>query len=148
MTGEALSPTWYSVHAHSGVPEHFCNIILQRGQWWQRADEVRRHYNGEIMVPLPELDDIEKPATANLLAMGVEQFAERARASGVDGVLVVDYPPEEAQELLRALEPRGIDMIFLMAPTTTDTRMREIANNARLPVVTLDGVVGVTAWRA
>jgi len=77
-------------------------------------------------------------------AMGVERFAERAQASGVDGVLVVDYPPEEAQELLRALEPRGIDMIFLMAPTTTEARMREIASVARgyIYYVSLAGVTG------
>lgn len=77
-------------------------------------------------------------------AMGVERFAERAQASGVDGVLVVDYPPEEAQELLRALEPRGIDMIFLMAPTTTEARMREIARVARgyIYYVSLAGVTG------
>jgi len=50
---------------------------VTRGHWWNKADEVRRHYNGEIMVPLPELDDMERPATANLLAMGVEQFAMR-----------------------------------------------------------------------
>ena len=77
-------------------------------------------------------------------AMGVEAFAERAGQSGVDGVLVVDYPPEEAQELLRACEPRGIDMIFLMAPTTTETRMREIAAVARgyIYYVSLAGVTG------
>ena len=59
------------------IVQMFQERKVSRGQWWDKADEVRRHYNGEIMVPLPELDDIEKPATANLLAMGVEQFAMR-----------------------------------------------------------------------
>jgi len=77
-------------------------------------------------------------------AMGVANFAERAHASGIDGVLVVDYPPEEAQDLLRALEGRGIDIIFLVAPTTTEARMREIANVARgyIYYVSLAGVTG------
>jgi tryptophan synthase alpha chain len=77
-------------------------------------------------------------------AMGIESFAERAHASGVDGVLVVDCPPEEAGELVRALEPRGIDPIFLVAPTTTEARMREIANVARgyIYYVSLAGVTG------
>jgi len=120
----------------------------------QRASE-RALAKGTTLASI--LDDVRSFRTRNdatpvvlmgyanpIEAMGVEQFAERARASGVDGVLVVDYPPEEAQELLRALEPRGIDMIFLMAPTTTDTRMREIANNARgyIYYVSLAGVTG------
>ena len=42
-----------------------------------RMDEARRHYNGEIVVPLPELDDIEKPAIANLIAQGIDQFSMR-----------------------------------------------------------------------
>ena len=77
-------------------------------------------------------------------AMGMERFAECAEASGVDGVLVVDYPPEESQELLRSAAPRGIDVIYLVAPTTTETRMREIANAARgyIYYVSLTGVTG------
>ncbi|RPI45885.1 MAG: tryptophan synthase subunit alpha [Betaproteobacteria bacterium] len=77
-------------------------------------------------------------------AMGVEAFAERARTSGVDGVLVVDYPPEESQELCQAMGSRGMDVIFLVAPTTTETRMREIANAARgyIYYVSLTGVTG------
>ncbi|MCC6534826.1 MAG: tryptophan synthase subunit alpha [Burkholderiales bacterium] len=77
-------------------------------------------------------------------AMGVARFAERAGASGVDGVLVVDYPPEEARELAEAAAGQGIDMIFLVAPTTTEARMREIAAVARGYVyyVSLTGVTG------
>jgi len=79
-------------------------------------------------------------------AMGAERFADRAQASGVDGVLVVDYPPEEAQEFVRLLERRGIDVIFLVAPTTTEARMRELAAVARgyLYYVSLTGVTGAS----
>ena len=79
-------------------------------------------------------------------ALGIERFAESACANGVDGVLVVDYPPEEAQPLAAALAARGIDIIFLVAPTTTDARMREIAAAARgyIYYVSLKGVTGAT----
>jgi tryptophan synthase alpha chain len=77
-------------------------------------------------------------------AMGVDAFAEAAATGGVDGVLVVDYPPEEAQELAAALALRAVDIIFLVAPTTTETRMREIGRLARgyLYYVSLRGVTG------
>jgi tryptophan synthase alpha chain len=77
-------------------------------------------------------------------AMGYERFAERAAASGVDGVLVVDYPPEEAREFAALLERRALDAIFLVAPTTTDARMRELAAAARgyIYYVSLTGVTG------
>jgi tryptophan synthase alpha chain len=79
-------------------------------------------------------------------AMGIECFAERAADSGVDGVLTVDYPPEEARPLVQALAARSVDSIFLVAPTSTDARMREIARVARgyLYYVSLKGVTGAT----
>lgn len=79
-------------------------------------------------------------------AMGIDRFAEAAAAGGVDGVLIVDCPPEEAQALRAALRARGIDLIFLVAPTTTPGRMREIAAAASgyLYYVSLKGVTGAT----
>ena len=79
-------------------------------------------------------------------AMGAERFAERAAAAGVDGVLVVDYPPEEAHEFSASLARRGLDTIFLVAPTTTPARMRELAAAARgyIYYVSLTGVTGAS----
>ncbi len=57
-------------------------------------------------------------------ALGLERFADAAKAADADGVLVVDYPPEEAQPLVRLLDARGIDTIFLLSPTTTDDAAR------------------------
>jgi tryptophan synthase alpha chain len=63
-----------------------------------------------------------------LLARGVESFAEQASASGVDGVLCVDLPPEEAAgELRPALLEAGVDPIFLLAPTSTRAREKAVA---------------------
>lgn len=79
-------------------------------------------------------------------AMGLERFANSAKAAGVDGVLVVDYPPAEARQLVEFLDSCGIDTIFLLSPTTTDARLREVAHLARgyLYYVSLRGVTGAS----
>ena len=77
-------------------------------------------------------------------AMGAEAFAARAREAGVDGVLVVDYPPEEAQEFAALLAAQGLAPIFLLSPTTPGSRIAAIASVARGYVyyVSLKGVTG------
>jgi tryptophan synthase alpha chain len=62
-----------------------------------------------------------------ILRIGSEQFADRAREAGVDGVLVLDLPIEEAGESRAMLAQRGIDTILLLSPTTTDDRLRKAA---------------------
>ncbi len=62
-----------------------------------------------------------------VLRMGAERFADRACEAGVDGVLVLDLPIEEAGEFRRLLEQRGIDTILLLSPTTSDDRLRRAA---------------------
>ncbi len=77
-------------------------------------------------------------------AMGLERFADAAKKADADGVLVVDYPPEEAQPLVKLLDERGLDMIFLLSPTTTDDRLGQVAKLGRgyLYYVSLRGVTG------
>lgn len=77
-------------------------------------------------------------------AMGVETFAARARAAGVDGVLVVDYPPEESAEFAALARRHDIDLIFLLAPTSTADRIDHVARLASGYVyyVSLTGVTG------
>ena len=58
--------------------------------------------------------------------MGYEAFAEAAADAGVDGVLLVDLPPEEALEVKPVMDAHGLDMIFLVAPTTSDARIKLI----------------------
>jgi tryptophan synthase alpha chain len=76
--------------------------------------------------------------------MGPEQFARRGAEAGVDGVLVVDAPPEESEGLVDALMQQGIDPIYLIAPTTADERMARICRIARgfVYYVSLKGVTG------
>ena len=75
---------------------------------------------------------------------GVDRFIADAAAAGVDGVLVVDYPPEESEAFSAALKASGIDPIFLLAPTSTDERMRQVGRVASGYVyyVALKGVTG------
>ena len=76
--------------------------------------------------------------------MGYVEFAAAAAAAGVDGILVVDYPPEESSELLAAFERFALDPIFLLAPTSTPDRIARVAALARGYVyyVSLKGVTG------
>ena len=71
-------------------------------------------------------------------------FIAAAAEAGVDGVLVVDYPPEECQAFAAGLRERGLDLIFLLAPTSTEARMREVGRLASGYVyyVSLKGVTG------
>jgi len=77
-------------------------------------------------------------------AMGTATFADRAQEAGVDGVLVVDYPPEEAVDFAALLEARDLAPIFMLAPTTPDARIAAVAKIARGYVyyVALKGVTG------
>jgi tryptophan synthase alpha chain len=63
-----------------------------------------------------------------ILRLGAERFADRARAAGVDGVLVLDLPIEEADGFRNMLASRRIDTILLLSPTTTDERLRKAAS--------------------
>jgi len=71
-------------------------------------------------------------------------FIRDAAQAGVDGVLIVDYPPEECVEFAARLRAHGMDLIFLLAPTSTDTRMAQVAEVASGYVyyVSLKGVTG------
>ncbi|MES2613633.1 MAG: tryptophan synthase subunit alpha [Pseudomonadota bacterium] len=75
---------------------------------------------------------------------GAGAFVRDAAAAGVDGVLVVDYPPEECEAFAASLRAHGMDLIFLLAPTSTDERMAQVARVASGYVyyVSLKGVTG------
>jgi tryptophan synthase alpha chain len=77
-------------------------------------------------------------------AMGVDDFAATAFDAGVDGVLVVDYPPEESVEFAQAMHANALDPIFLLAPTSTAKRIAQVAALASGYVyyVSLKGVTG------
>jgi len=76
--------------------------------------------------------------------MGYEAFAAAAQAAGVDGVLTVDIPPEEGNDLINAMRAHELDPIYLLAPTSTEERIRKITSTASgfVYYVSLKGVTG------
>jgi len=104
-------------------------------------DVVARFRRGDTVTPVVLM------GYANPIeAMGLPAFAKRAQDAGVDGVLVVDYPPEEAAEFAKAMDAHGLAPIFLLAPTTPEPRIAEVARFARGYVyyVSLKGVTGAS----
>jgi len=79
-----------------------------------------------------------------VVRMDPEAFATEAREAGVDGVLILDYPVEEAEPLRRTLVNAGLDPIFLISPTTTDERIRKSSElgSGFLYVISRLGVTG------
>jgi tryptophan synthase alpha chain len=96
-----------------------------------------RHHNSQTpLVLMGYANPIE--------AMGADKFMAAAKAAGVDGVIVVDYPPEECEQFAALARQAGIDPIFLLAPTSTDQRIQEVARvgSGYLYYVSLRGVTG------
>lgn len=79
--------------------------------------------------------------------MGIEHFVAESASAGVDGVLVVDYPPEECVAYAACMKKHGLDVIFLLAPTSTDQRIEQVAQiaNGYVYYVSLKGVTGNSA---
>lgn len=77
-------------------------------------------------------------------AMGIERFVKSAADAGVDGVLIVDYPPEECGAFAQAARGAGLDPIFLLAPTSTEQRFDDVAKagSGYIYYVSLKGVTG------
>ena len=107
---------------------------IQRAGWlaleqgvtpWTCIDVARRLRDRGVEVPLL-LMGYYNP----WLASGLDTFAARAAEAGIDGLICIDLPPEEADELSAVCRPRGIDLVFLVAPTTTDQRLSSIAKAA------------------
>lgn len=133
-----------------GVP--FSDPIAD-GPAIQRASERALRAGGNLSATLDLVASVRKDIQAPLvlftyvnpvLRLGVDDFVNRAGAAGVDGVLLLDLPIEEAEPTRRALDAHGIDQIFLVSPTTTDERLKEAARLGRgfLYAISRLGVTG------
>lgn len=104
-----------------------------------------------MMVEFRKTDNITPVVLMGYLnpveAMGYKEFAQAASNAGVDGLLTVDLPPEEATEIIEILKHHNIDPIFLLSPTTTDERIKKISDAGKgfLYYVSLKGVTGSSA---
>ncbi len=115
---------------------------FQAGVTLPRVLELARELRGEIAVPLVFLTYYNP-----ILAFGLKAFCGTAVESGADGVIVADLPPEESGPLRAEAQAVGLDLIHLVAPTSTPERMRKIAQASTgfLYMVSLTGVTGARA---
>jgi len=106
----------------------------------QRASERALSHGTSLADVLETAAEIRRETEAGLiifsyfnpiLRLGIEEFGDRAVAAGVDGALVTDLPVEEADEYLRHMRKRSLATVFLAAPTSTDERLRRIAEASR-----------------
>jgi len=122
----------------------------------QRATERALAAGGSLRASLQMVEQVRPQIAAPivvfsyanpLLRMGVAEFARRAAGSGVDGVLALDLPIEEADAFRETLSAAGLDTIFLLSPTTTDDRIRKAAQLGRgfLYGISRLGVTGARA---
>ena len=112
---------------HNGVGLHSC---------LQMVGQFRRQDGTTPVVLMGYANPIEH--------MGAQNFVATAASAGVDGVIVVDYPPEECEAFVSSLQQAQIDPIFLLAPTSTEQRITQVARYARgfIYYVSLKGITG------
>ena len=127
---------------------------MAEGPVIQKAMERALEYNvslRDVMAMVAEFRQKDQETPVILMGylnpveiMGYQEFAKSAAKAGVDGLLTVDIPPEEAEDYVKAMKAEGIDRIFLISPTTTEDRIKAIsdASGGFLYYVSLKGVTG------
>lgn len=126
--------------ADGPVIQHASEVALQKGMSLKKVMDIVEEFRIR-----DEITPVVLMGYANPIErMGVDTFIEEAAVKGVDGVLVVDYPPEESEDFAAKLKAKDMDMIFLLAPTSTDERIEEIGRLASgyIYYVSLKGVTG------
>jgi len=128
--------------ADGPVVQRATQRALAGGVTLPRVLELVREMRGEVTAPLVFLSYYNP-----ILAFGLKAFCRTAVEAGVDGVIVADLPPEEAGPLHVEAEAAGLELIHLVAPTSTPDRMRKIAKatGSFIYMVSLTGVTGTRA---
>lgn len=122
--------------------------VIQRACERALAKGCTSHDVLEVVSQFRETDDQTPVVLMGYLnpveAMGYDTFARRAAEAGVDGVLMVDLPPEEAVDIVSSFRSQGLDLIFLISPTTSDERIRRMGeySSGYVYYVSLKGVTG------
>ncbi len=126
--------------ADGPVIQHATQIALENGITLKRCLELMAKLRARgVTQPFLVMGYINP-----ILAYGLERFVDEAAAAGADGFIVPDLPPEEAGELDRLCQERGLGLIYFLAPTSTAERVKLIAEKARgfIYLVSLTGVTG------
>ncbi len=113
---------------------------LQNGVTPQLCFEVARQLSQMVEIPLVFMTYFNP-----VFSYGLEQFCSDCAHSGIDGLIIPDLPPEEGSELETSTQRQGLDLIYLLAPTSTEERIRLVAERSRgfIYLVSLTGVTGV-----
>ncbi|HVP65553.1 MAG TPA: tryptophan synthase subunit alpha [candidate division Zixibacteria bacterium] len=127
--------------ADGPVIQAACERALQVGTTLAKVLEVARRAWEKTHVPIVLFSYLNP-----LLQYGLEKLARDAKASGIAGVLVTDLPAESAQQFSALLRAQQIDLVMLIAPTTSDARLQKIAQHATGFLYTIS-VAGVTGAR-
>lgn len=116
------------------------NIALKRKMNLSKFLVLVKRLRKKLQIPL-----IMMTYYNPIFKYGLKRFAHQAKVSGLDGLIVPDLPPEEAQELLRYLKQEGLALIFLVSPITPSVRIKKIAalSDNFLYYVSLTGVTGI-----
>jgi tryptophan synthase alpha chain len=115
--------------------------VIQNGITGQAAWDLVAKIRTVTSIPLVLMGYLNP-----LLYIGLEQVAENLRASDVDGIIIPDVPPEEAEELLSAMRGKDLDTIFLVTPTTAESRLQKIVESST-GYIYLVSVTGITGAR-
>ena len=126
--------------AEGPVIQRACERALKHGIGLRDVFEFVRQFRLEDTATPVVLMGYANP----IERIGQQAFIAAAKAAGVDGTIVVDYPPEECEEFAAGMQASGLDPIFLLAPTSTEERIRQVASVGRgfTYYVSLKGVTG------
>ena len=114
---------------------------LQNGVTPNLCLEIAKQLSHEVDIPLVFMTYFNP-----VFSYGLEEFCAACNRSGIDGLIIPDLPPEESSELEASTQRQGLDLIYLLAPTSTEERIRLIAERSR-GFVYLVSVTGVTGAR-
>ena len=134
------------VMADGPVIQNACEVALKQGMTldkvFSQVAEFRRRDAETPVILMGYMNPVER--------RGLETFADQAAEAGVDGLLIVDCPADEARDTTRAFDARELHQIFLVAPTTTEARIERMAPLAGgfIYYVSLKGVTGSAALNA
>jgi tryptophan synthase alpha chain len=101
--------------------QHSSEAALRNGVTVERILEAVHRFRADSELPILLMGYVN-----TIIRMGIEKFVASCKAAGVDGLIIPDLPPEEAADVMTSSKRHGISNVFLMAPTTSDDRMKEI----------------------
>ena len=117
----------------------FC--ALKNGVTLKLCLEVARQLSSKVNIPLVFMTYFNP-----VFSYGLEEFCSACNRAGIDGLIIPDLPPEEGSELEASTQKQGLDLIYLLAPTSTETRIRLVTQRSR-GFIYLVSVTGVTGAR-